>query len=402
MKSFDPTEEQAMMRDTVAEFAREKLRERSREIEGKRALPDDLRRALGELGVTTLGVPEAAGGSGMPSLTAVLVEEELAWGDAAVPFAMPGPGALAHAIVELADDEQCKRILEPFVSDLNRFGAVAWSEARPNSKRAGFNTIAKREGEGFVVDGTKSFVLNAGLAATYVVFAQTDESKGWDGIGAFVVDANAKGVKVGQRYTTVGLDAAAFGEVTFEQVFVPASDVLLGRGDLLRATRRFFARQSLSMAARAVGLARAAWEVSRAYADERKAFGKAIGHFQSIAFLLADRLMDVEGARGLVYRAAWTLDKNGDETELLARCAEAAAEALEVAQQCGSDAVQIHGGAGFVRDYIVEKYMRDSKQLALCAPSTTTNDQLFAALALGAALDPALVLPVPDIQPIFT
>ena len=134
MKSFDPTEEQAMMRDTVADFARTKLRERSREIEGKRALPADLRSALAELGVTTLGVPESAGGSGVPALTAVLVDEELAWGDAAVPFAMPGPGALAHAVVELADDAQCKRILEPFVSDPARVGAVAWSEARPNSK----------------------------------------------------------------------------------------------------------------------------------------------------------------------------------------------------------------------------------------------------------------------------
>jgi len=402
MKSFDPTEEQAMMRDTIAEFARTKLRERSREIEGKRALPEDLKTALGELGVTTLAVPEASGGSGMSALMAVLVEEELAFGDAAVPFAMPGPGALAHAIVELADDAQCKRILEPFVGDLKRFGAVAWSEARPNPKRSGFNTIAKREGDGFIVEGKKSFVLNAGLASTYVVFAQTDESKGWDGLGAFVIDADQKGVTVGQRYATLGLDAATFGEVSFEQVLVPAENVLLGRGDLARATRRFFARQSLSVAARAVGLARAAWEVSRAYADERKAFGKPIGHFQSIAFLLADRHMEVEGARGLVWRAAWTLDQGRDDTEVLARCAEAAAEALEVVQQCGSDAVQVHGGAGFVRDYIVEKYMRDAKQIALCAPSTTTNDQLFAALALGAPLDPALVLPVPDIQPIFT
>lgn len=401
MKSFDPTDEQRMMRDTVADFAREKLRERSREIESLRALPGDLRATISELGVTTLSIPEGCGGSGMSALTAALVEEELAFGDAAVPFAMPGPGTLGHAILELADDDQQKRILEPFVADGARYGAVAWSEARPHPRRAGFSTIAKREGESWVLEGTKSFVLNAGLASTYVVFAQTDESKGWEGFGAFVVDASAKGVKVGQRYTTLGLDAATFGEVSFEQVAV--QEVLAGRGDFMRGVRRFFARQSLSIAARAVGLARAAWEVSRTYADERKAFGKPIGHFQSIAFLLADRHIDVEGARGLVWRAAWTFDtRSGDDVEVLSRCAEAAAEALEAVQQCAADAVQIHGGAGFVRDYIVEKYMRDAKQLALCAPSVTTNDQMFAALALGAALDPALVLPVPDVQPIFT
>lgn len=402
MKSFEPNEDQRMMQQTVADFAREKVRERAREIEGRRALPDDLRKAVAELGLCTLAVPADLGGAGMDATTIVLVEEELAWADAAVPFAMPGPGALAHALLELGDETQKHRVLEAF-ADGTRFGAVAWSEARPNKERAGFSTVARREGSGWVLDGKKAFVLNAGLASTYVVFAQIEEDKGWEGIGAFVVDATQKGVIAGERYVTVGLDAAAFGEVRFESVQVSDADRLLGGGDFQKATRRFFARQSLVMAARAVGLARAAWEVSRAYADERKAFGKPIGHFQSIAFLLADRLMDIDGARGLLWRAAWTLDtKPEQELEVLARCAESVAEAFEIVQQCGADAVQIHGGAGFVRDYIVEKYMRDAKQLALCAPTTTTSDQLFAALALGTPLDPALVLPVPDIQPIFT
>jgi acyl-CoA dehydrogenase len=402
MKSFEPNEDQRMMQQTVADFAREKLRERARESEARRALPDDLKAAVAELGLCTLGVPADFGGAGMDARTVVLVEEELAWADAAVPFAMPGPGALAHALLELGDDAQRRRVLETF-ADGTRYGAVAWSEARPNKERAGFSTVARREGSEWVLDGHKAFVLNAGLASTYVVFAQVEADEGWEGIGAFLVDAGQSGLCVVQRYATVGLDAATFGELRLEGVRVSDQDRLLGGGDFMKATRRFFARQALTMAARAVGLARAAWEVSRLYADERKAFGKPIGHFQSIAFLLADRLMDVDGARGLLWRAAWTLDVKGDdEREVLARCAEACAEALEVVQQCGSDAVQIHGGAGFVRDYIVEKYMRDAKQLALCAPSTTTSDQLSAALALGTPLDPALVLPVPDLQPIFT
>lgn len=399
MKSFEPNEDQRMMQQTVADFAREKIRERAREIEGKRALPDDLRAAIAELGLCTLSVPADFGGAGMDARTTVLVEEELAWGDPAVPFAMPGPGALGAALLELGDDAQKRSVLEPF-ADGKHFGAVAFSEARPNATRAGFSTVARRDGDAWILDGKKAFVLNAGLASTYVVFAQIDESKGWNGIGAFIVDASQ--VKVGQRYVTVGLDAATFGEVSLEGARVSDADRLLGGDDFGKAVRRFFARHSLSVAARAVGLARAAWEISRAYADERKAFGKPIGHFQSIAFLLADRLMDIDGARGLLWRAAWTLDTKSDELEVLARCAEAVAEALEVAQQCGADAVQVHGGAGFVRDYIVEKYMRDAKQIAVCAPTTTTSDQLFAALALGAPLDPALVLPVPDIQPIFT
>ncbi|MGZ3450560.1 MAG: acyl-CoA dehydrogenase family protein [Polyangiales bacterium] len=395
---FELTEDQQMMRDTVADFAKAKLRDRARDVEHRRALPDDLASAIAELGLTAYAIPEAAGGSGMGMQTAVLVEEELAFGDAAVPFAMPGPGNLLHALIELGSDEQQKRIFERFVSDPKLRGAVAWSESRPNRDRAGFSAVARKDGDGWVIDGKKSYVLGAGLASTYVVFAQVDESKGWDGIGAFVVDG--ANVEASERSITVGLDAASFGEITLKGA---RGERLEGRGDFARGLRRFFARQGLFVAARAVGLARAAWEVSRAYADERKAFGKAIGHFQSIAFLLADRHMDVEGARGLVARAAWTFDTRGnDDGEVLARSAEAIAEALEVVQQCGSDAVQIHGGAGFVRDYIVEKYMRDAKQLALCASSTTTSDQLFAAIALGTPLDPALVLPTPDLQPIFT
>lgn len=395
--SFDLSEEQQMMRETVAAFAREKLKGRARDVEHHRALPDDLVTSIAELGLSTYAVPESCGGSGMGASTAVIVEEELAWGDASVPFAMPGPGALLHAVIELASDAQQKAILEPFVSDPHRRGAVAWSEARPNRDRAGFSCVARQEGERWVIDGTKSFVIGAGLAHAYVAFAQVDESKGWDGIGAFLVDASE--VQAGARASTIGLDAVQFADVTLKGA---RGERLDGRGDFARGLRRFFARQGLVVASRAVGLARAAWETARAYADERKAFGKPIGHFQSIAFLLADRLMDVDGARGLVWRAAWTLDRGADDGEVLARTSEAIAEALEVVQQCGSDSVQIHGGAGFVRDYIVEKQMRDAKQLALCAPSTTTSDQMFAALALGTPLDAALVLPTPDIQPIFT
>jgi alkylation response protein AidB-like acyl-CoA dehydrogenase len=404
MIAFEPTEEQTMMRDTVAEFAKSKLRPRIRETEVARALADELRNELAELGLGGLTIPEAYGGAGTGVRTAVLVEEELGYGDAGAAFCVPGPGALAHALVELADDDQKKRVFGEFVSDPKRVGAIAWSEARPHPTRPGFVTTAKRDGERWLISGTKSYVLNAGLASTYLVFAQTDEAKGWEGMGAFLVDAGAKGLSMGERYVTVGLDAARFGEVKLDQVVVEERDRLRGGDDFGRGLRRFFARQSLDVAARAIGLASAAWETARNYADERKAFGKPIGHFQSIAFTLADRLMDVDGARGLVWRAAWRLDTQTGakaELELLASCAEAIAEATESAIRCGDDAVQIHGGAGFVRDYIVEKLWRDARQIALCASTPTTSDQLFAALALAAPLDPALVLPTPEIQPIF-
>ncbi len=410
MITFEPTEEQRMMRDTVADFVKSKLRPRVREVEAARALPDDLREGLVELGLGGLATPEAHGGAGVSARTAVLVEEELGFGDAGAAYAIPGPGHLAHALVELADEAQRARFFTPFASDATRVGALAWSEARPCRERPGFSTVARRDGDAWVLSGKKSYVLGAGRASTYVVFAQVDEAAGWDGIGAFVVDAGAAGLRAGARYDTVGLDAAAFGELTLDDVRVADADRLLGGESFRLATLRMFARQSLVAAARAVGVGRAAFELARAFADERKAFGKPIGHFQSIAFLLADRLMDVDGARGLVWRAAWTLDteaeratkKAGGPLEVVARCAEAFAEASEVALRCGEDGIQIHGGAGYVRDVLAEKFFRDARQLALLAPSATTSDQLFAALALGAPLDASTVLPTPEIQPIFT
>src|SRR4051812_9575564 len=169
--SFEPTEEQRMMRDTVAEFAKEKLRAKIRETEAARALADDLRKAAAELGLGALWTPEAYGGPGTDLRTAVLVEEELAFGDAGAAFAIPGPGSLVHALVSLGDESQCKRVLEPFGADPMRTGAVAFSEAR-GGPTPGLSTKARREGDAWVLDGTKKYVLNAGLAATYVVFAQ--------------------------------------------------------------------------------------------------------------------------------------------------------------------------------------------------------------------------------------
>jgi alkylation response protein AidB-like acyl-CoA dehydrogenase len=170
----------------------------------------------------------------------------------------------------------------------------------------------------------------------------------------------------------------------------------------VRATLRFFAKYALLVAARQVGLSRAAFDVSREYCDIRKAFGKPIGHFQAIAFTLADRHIDAESARELCRRAAWAWDTGKDENRALVYTAAAVSQAHETAMRCADDAVQLHGGAGFMRDVIVEKMMRDAKQIALSGATAEHMDQLAAAVELGAALDPALVLPTPETQAVFT
>lgn len=401
MVSFEPTEDQALIVSTVGGYASKVLRPGLRAFESARGLPEEVVKALFEMGVTTLEIPEDAGGPGLPLTTAVLVEEELAAGDAAVPYAMGGPGAFGAVVLELGNAEQQKRWLAPFCAadGWKKRGAFAWSEARP-AATAGFVTTAVEVAEGYKLTGKKSFVIDGGVADLTVVIAQVDAAAGWNGLGAFVVPAGTKGLRPGARVGTVGLDAAHVAEVVLEDCLVPR-DHRLGDGTkpIGPALVRAFARIALHGAARAVGLSRAAFEMTREYCETRTAFGKPIGHFQAVAFTLADRLMDADAARWLVWRAATRWDAGKDARR---EAAAAAAMAFEVAMRAADDAVQLHGGAGFIRDLPVEKMMRDAKTMALAAPPVAVLDAMAADLELGVAEDLAALLPTPEIQPIFT
>lgn len=408
MISFEPTEDQKLMVESVAQFARTAIRPKMREFERERALPDSVRRTAYELGLGLVALPESVGGAGLGFTTAVLLEEEIAWGDPAAPFALGGPGAFGLALLELGTEAQAQAAIAPFTADGGhaRFGAVAWGERKPNAERAGFSTTATKDGDGWRLDGAKAYVLNADRAEAFVVFAQVDTSAGWRGVGAFLVEKNAAGVKVLDRSTTLGLDAASFGGIELNGVVVPSSARLSGEGgDFTAALTRFFAKNALLVAARGVGLSRAAFEVTREYVDGRKAFGKPVGHFQAVAFTVADRAMDVEASRALVWRAAATWDAvargEAKENEALLLTAQAIAFTHEAAMRCGDDGVQLHGGAGFMRDYAVEKFMRDAKQIGLCGMTAEHADQLAAAIAIGVPIDPGLVLPTAETQNAF-
>jgi alkylation response protein AidB-like acyl-CoA dehydrogenase len=417
MIDFEPSEEQRLVRESVADFARSAIRPRVRETEKARGVAPDVRRLAHEMGIGLMAVPESAGGQGLGMVTTVLVEEELGAADAGAAFALPGPGAFGTAVVELGTAEQAAALLADFAGEdgADRFGAVAWSEPAPNKARAGFVTTAERGEGGYVLSGKKAFVINAHLADRFVVFAQVEADKGWGGLGAFVVRRGDTGLVIGARHDTLGLDAADFGEIELRGVVVPEAMRLDGGGDFTRAALRFFAKRALVTASRAVGLARFAFDLAREHCETRSAFGKPIGHFQAVAFGLADRHMDVDAARWLVWRAAsaWDAITMGEtpkpppqaslpEDRALAATAQAAASALEAAMRTADDCVGLHGGSGFIRDVVAEKLMRDAKQLALTCPTAEQLDQLAAALDLGAPLDPALVLPTPDAQAIFT
>lgn len=401
MISFEPSEDQQLILGTVADFAKSALLPRARKFEAAREVCAEVRSAIQEMALGAAGVPESLGGQGLGLLTAVMINEELAYGDAAAPFGLPSFGPFTLAALELGNDAQQAALLGPLL-EAAAFGAVAWSEAQPNRDRPGFVTVAKPAGDGFELSGAKSFVSNAAVADQFVVFAQVDAAQGWNGIGAFIVKQGAKGLEVTGRHETLGLACANFGQVKLDRVAVGKTERLLGSGDFAAATIRFFAKYSLTIAARQVGLARAAFDLTREYCDMRTAFGKPIGHFQAVAFNLADRHMDIESARELVRRAAWSFDAEKDEKRCLLATAQAVAHAHEVAMRTTDDAVQLHGGAGFMRDVIVEKMMRDARQMALSGMTTAQMDQLAALLLTDQALDPAVVLPTPETQSVFT
>ena len=410
MISFEPTDDQKMVRDSVAQFSERTLRPRIREFERARCstrgrparprTPWDSRSPR---------FPRRSAASGLGLVTQVLIEEELAHGDPAAAFALSGPGAYGWASLLFGGPEIGKELIAPFFGDeashplrRRRLGRAqgaaaivpAWRPLPSASVRAGGSR------------GEKSYVLHAERAESFIVFAQVDATKGWDGIGAFVVPATRPAARSSLASTRSGSTRRAS----------EASRSMTSRCRRLRAfltapiaqrSASFFATQALLVAARAVGLARAAFEMTRDYCEQRKAFGKPIGHFQAVAFTLADRGMDLEAARAMVWRAALALGcgrrggDGADERAALLHTAWAVSFALEAAMRAGDDAVQLHGGSGFMRDYPVEKWMRDAKQMQLCGMTAEHADQLAAALALGRPIDPALVLPSAESQNIF-
>jgi acyl-CoA dehydrogenase len=403
--AFGLEEDQQLIVTSVKDFARAELREHTRAIE-KDGPSAELKAKYHEMGIAGLAYPEPLGGQGLGPLTAVLAEEELAWGDAGAAVALDGLGLFGRALQLLGSEAQHKRWLVPLLGakGAGRAGAFAWSEAVA-AKGAGLTTTARKDGDGWVLNGRKRFVVHGEHAEAVVVIAQVDAEAGWNGLGAFLVERGKAGMRVSPRHGLLGLDAVPVHDVTFEDCRVAADARLPGPNDrsFLAALRELFSRGALVAAARLVGVARAGYEYALEYAQERKAFGKPIGHFQGIAFLLADMAMDVDSARWLAWRAAWRIEKRGIE-RAYRDVAMASAQAGSVAKRVANQAVQILGGAGFVRDHPAEKWMRDAGVLALMAGTLEQANAVVAADLLDGeeTADAADWLPGAGIQAVLT
>ena len=370
MISFKLDDDVLAIQDTVRKFADTELRAKMREAEEAGEIPASVVKSYQELGLSTLELPEEAGGLALGMITKVVVEEELAWGDAAMAAAIDRGGLLAYALLELGSDAQKKQHLNEALSGTAGFWEPGQSESFPD-----LETTIREEGDQVRITGRKALVPNAGLVDWYVIFGTIDRTRGWEGVRAVLVPKDAAGLTIGEPDEKSGLWALRTADVTLEDVRVPKANVLSGPGAVREGIERFMARVQIVNAARAVGVARAAYEYALQYAATRQAFGQAIANHQGIAFMLADMSILVDAARVLVWRGAVLLDKGQNGRK---ECAQALVQANIVAGKITIDAVQVLGGAGFIRDYPCEKWMRDARTLSLLCGSDQAQNQLIA------------------------
>jgi len=364
MVDFELTEEQAQIRQLAHKFAEQEIRPLATQYDESEETPWDVMQKATKLGLISYPYPEEYGGGGVTSvLTSCQVAEELAWGCLGIATAMIGAG-LAAVPIMLAGSQEQKAHYIPWFCDADkvRLGAFALTEPEAGSDAASISTVAVRQGDHYVLNGQKRFITHGGIADLYVIFATVDRSQGYRGITAFIVEANTPGLSAGKKEKKMGMRACHTGDVILQDVQVPVENRLGEEGKGFYIAMQCFEHTRPTVAACAVGVARAAYEYGMDYAKQRVQFGKPILAKQAIRFMLADMLTEIDAARLLTWRAAWMADR-GQPSNIQASMAKA--YAADMAMRVTTDAVQILGGYGYMREYPVEKWMRDAKILQI-------------------------------------
>jgi alkylation response protein AidB-like acyl-CoA dehydrogenase len=358
MLSFEPSEEQAMVKETIAGFATDQMEPLMRECDESGEVSPDLVKTGWELEIISSCVPEEYGGFGeAPSaLTGVIAYEELAHGDLSTALHLLSPTVMAYSVLLDGTDEQKKQFLPGFCADEFVTSAAALVEPRYNFCPSQIQTTAVRDGEEYILKGQKCFVPLAAESDNLLVFAATDSGSGFGGVDAFIVPRTTENLVVGEREKNMGLKALATYEVSLNDVRVPLSAKVGGgrRIDYLN----LLSRSRLALGALAVGMMRRAAEHSRDYAKERIAFGEPIGSRQAIAFMVGEMFMETDATRMLLWEAAWKCDRG---EEFSREAALAKNYAAEKCMKVCDGAVQVMGGHGYVRDNAPELWFRNAR-----------------------------------------
>ncbi len=377
---FRLTDEQQLLRQSVREFAETEIRPHVRDWDDAQRFPSELVPKMAALGLMGVQFPEEYGGSGMSAIDYCLCIEELARVDPSVSLSVAAHNGLGPAHIAMFGSEAQKvRWLVPLAKG-EKLGAWALTEPEAGSDAAGTRTVATRDGDNWVLDGTKTFITHGASADVMVVMASTDRSRGAKGISAFVVERGTKGFSAGRKEDKLGMRASETTEVHFERCVVPLDHMLGEAGQGFIQALQVLDAGRIGIAALSVGLAQGAFDAARHYALGRRQFGQPIASFQAIQWKLADMATRIDAARLLTYRAAYLKDQ-GKKTTL--ESAMAKLYASEVAVRAAEEAVQIHGGYGFVKDYPAEKFFRDVKLTTIGEGTSEIQRLVIARQLLG-------------------
>jgi acyl-CoA dehydrogenase len=355
--SFELTDEQRELRRLAREFAEKEIRPKAAEYDEHSTHPADIIAKAHEVGLMNPHIPEEYGGLGLPGFDGMLIGEELSWGCSGIAVSIVVNTLGAAPVMLSGSEEQKRRWLPPLVEEpiLCSFGL---SEPNAGSDVSGIQTTAVRDGDEYVINGSKMFITNAGQADWLVVFASTDKSKGHRGLSAFVVPTDLDGVTVEKHLDKMGQRATDTSALAFQDVRVRVEDRIGEEGEGFKIAMKTLDFTRPGTAAGAVGVAQAAYEHAVEYAKTRVQFGQPIAMNQGVNFLIADMATEIEAARLLVWQAAWLLDQ-GKRATLQSSFAKRFA--ADTAMKVTTDAVQVFGGYGYMKEYPVEKLMRDAK-----------------------------------------
>ncbi|MBI4719714.1 MAG: acyl-CoA dehydrogenase family protein [Chitinivibrionia bacterium] len=359
--SFVLTEEQLALQNTAREFALKEMRPVAAKYDQGHEFPWDVMKKAFEVGFLYSSIESEYGGGGLSLLDTAIISEELAAGCAGLFTTMMVNSLAQTPIILFGTHEQKKKFLTPFSQELS-FGAFCLTEPQAGSDAGNMLSTAKKVGSDYIINGTKCFISNGGVARTHVVFANTDPEKGIRGMSAFIVQADTPGVSVGKVEDKMGQRASNTVELVFEDVKVPQENLLGKEGIGFMIAMKTLDKARPSVGAAGVGVARAALDYAIEYANSREQFGKPISAFQHIAFKLADMATEVNAARLLVWHAAWLIDNKQKASK---EAAMAKAYGSDVAMRTTVEALQIYGGYGYMKDYPMEKLVRDAKLLQI-------------------------------------
>lgn len=356
--NFNLTEEQLAVQEAAREFAQKQLKPGVIERDSKMLFPTEEVKAMGELGFLGMMVDPKYGGGGMDTLSYVLAMEEISKIDNSCSVLMSVNNSLVCWGIETYGTEEQKQKYLPRLATGEWIGSFCLSEPEAGSDATSQRTTAVDMGDHYLLNGTKNWITNGGSSSLHIVIAQTDVDKGHRGINAFLVETSWDGVAIGAKEDKLGIRSSDTHTIMYTDVKVPKENRIGEDGFGFAFAMKTLSGGRIGIAAQALGIAGGAYELSLAYAQERSAFGKPIIKHQAVGFKLADMATEIEAAKMMVYRAAWLKDqgKNYDRASSMAKL-----YASEVAMRHSVEAVQVHGGYGFVKEYHVERLMRDAK-----------------------------------------